>query len=314
MPKTIDPLVSIVIISYNHEKFIRKAIYSALSQKYPNIEIVISDDASEDGTVKIIKEHVEKYPNKFNIITSEKNIGPNENWFKAVQMCRGKYVIGLAGDDEFLGEIVSEQVEIMESDEKTAICYSDAIVFDVKKQKILYNLSDKTPTNSGGIEVALAESIYYSPALMFRRKFVPRENIFLGIRSGSDLAFYKEIMILAGSNAKIRYLPKVLYKYQKHDTNITVTQCSYRKEHIECIKILQNKYPEYKNLLMSSIYDFCCVGFFKSIFRMRFSDAIYFLSTGLKAASYNPFKFLRAIKWAIGFYRKRLLRVLKNRF
>ncbi len=301
------PLVSVVMISYNQEKFIRSSIESVLLQEYQNIEIVISDDASTDGTVKIIKEYAEKYPNKFNVITSKKNVGPNENWFKAVIESRGKYAIGLAGDDEFLPDIISEYINIMEEDSNIAICYSDAIVFDTNKQKVLYKLSDKAPTSSGGIDFALSDAIYYSPTLMFRRKLVPEENIFLGIRSGSDIAFYKEIMILSRPNRKIHYINKPLYKYQKHDKNITTTQSSYRREHIECIRILQNKYPEYKELLMPSIYDFCCVAFFKSIFKMKIRDAFYFLSTGLRASSYNVFKFFRAINWAMSFYKKILL-------
>jgi len=134
-----------------------------------------------------------------------------------------------------------------------------------------------------------------------------RKIFFLGIRSGSDIAFYKEIMILSRPNRKIHYINKPLYKYQKHDKNITTTQSSYRREHIECIRILQNKYPEYKELLMPSIYDFCCVAFFKSIFKMKIRDAFYFLSTGLRASSYNVFKFFRAINWAMSFYKKILL-------
>jgi len=172
------PLVSVVMISYNQEKFIRSSIESVLLQEYQNIEIVISDDASTDGTVKIIKEYAEKYPNKFNVITSKKNVGPNENWFKAVIESRGKYAIGLAGDDEFLPDIISEYINIMEEDSNIAICYSDAIVFDTNKQKVLYKLSDKAPTSSGGIDFALSDAIYYSPTLMFRRKLVPEENIF----------------------------------------------------------------------------------------------------------------------------------------
>jgi glycosyltransferase involved in cell wall biosynthesis len=294
------PLVSVAITTYNHQQFISNAIDSVLSQDYSNIEIIISDDASTDNTVEIINGYLEKYPNKIKVLATKRNMGVTANWFKCVSACSGKYIIGLAGDDEFLPGILSKQVKILEYDEKIAICYTNASVFHVPSQKELYLIGDKTPTKSGGLEVALSDSIYYSITSMFRKKFVPNHNIFTGIRHGSDLAFYKEIMMIAGLQAKIYYLPEVLYKYKKHSKNITVTQSEYRKDHIECIKILQKKYPHYKNFLDPAIYDFCCVALFKSLSRLNFKDAIYFILAGLKASKGNIL-FFRAIWWGIKF-------------
>lgn len=295
-------LVSVAIVTYNSERYIENAIKSVLTQDYPNIEIIISDDSSTDATVKIAQKIADQHLGKIKILTSKKNQGATINWFKCVQACSGKYVIGLAGDDELLPNLIEHQIKILEKDPNIAICYADAEVFDVINQKKLYNLSDKTPTKSGGIKLALQDSIYYSPTSMFRRSLVPEKNIFKNLRHGTDLAFYKEIMIIAGSNAKIQYLPQVLYKYQKHDANITVTQTKYRRDHIEAIKMLQKTYPFYANDLDPAIYDFACVAFCKSIIKLNFRDSFYFLSIGLKASKYNPFKFFRALTWGMKFY------------
>lgn len=300
--QNLHPLVSIAIITYNHARFIENAIKSVLSQDYLNIEIVISDDASGDNTVKIIQNIANQHPDKIRILTNAKNQGATENWFKCVQSCRGKYIIPLAGDDELLPDIISKQSAIMENDPNVALCYADAVVFDVVNQKKLYRLSDKTPTKSGGLKLALQDSIYYSPTTMLRKILLPKENIFKNLRHGTDLAFYKELMIIAGPLAKIHYVPEVLYKYQKHDANITVTQTQYRRDHIEAIKILQKKYPEYSKDLEPSIYDFACVAFFKSIAKLKLQDSFYFLSIGLKASHYNPLKFFRALMWGIKFH------------
>ncbi len=296
------PLLSIAMTTYNHGQFIEKTIKSVLMQDYTNIEIIISDDASTDATVKIAQNIANQHPDKIKILTSEKNQGATENWFKCTGACSGKYVLGLAGDDELLPNVIEDQIKILENDPNIAICYADAVVFDVMNQKKLYNLSDKTPTKSGGLKIALQDSIYYSPTSMFRRSLMPEKNIFKDLRHGTDLAFYKEIMIIAGSSAKIQYLPEVLYKYQKHDSNITVTQKEYRKDHIEAIKILQKKYPQYASDLRPAIYDFACVAFCKSLIKLNFRDSFYFLSAGLNASKYNPFKFFRALSWGIKFY------------
>ena len=301
------PLLSIAIITYNSEKFIGNGIQSILTQGYPNIEIIISDDASSDNTVKIISKYLKTYPKQIKLLLAKKNIGAAANWFKCVSACSGKYIIGLGGDDEFYPNMLSKQVNIMEGDPDIAICYADASVFDISTQKELYCLSEKSPTKSGGIEVALRDCIYYSPTMMFRKSWVSNENSFATIRHSSDIAFYKEIMILSAPNGKIHYLPEIVYKYQKHETNITVTNKEYRKEHIEAIKILQQKYPKYNEYLNGSIYDFCCVAFFKSLLRIKLNDAYYFLYTGLKAAQWNFFKFFRALMWGTKFIIKKSL-------
>ncbi len=302
MTDIVFPLVSVVILTYNSSKFIAEAIESVVSQDYPNIEIVISDDASRDNTMDIVAKYLKDYPNKIRALANEINTGPVNNWFKCIWACQGKYIVALAGDDKFLPSIIAKQVTQMENDPNTIICYTDASVFDVSLQKKLYCLSDKRPPLSGGIEVALSDAIYYSPTLMFRASFRPKENIFAAIRYGADLAFYKEVMILAGNKGKINYIPEVLYVYQKHGSNITETNSVYRKDHIDAIKILQTKYPQYAYLLKSSVYDFCCVGFCKTIARGGFKESWFFLKEGMKAANGNPFKFFRTLRWALRYY------------
>ncbi len=301
----ISSRVSVAIITYNSEKFVVKAIDSALAQDYPNIEIIISDDASTDSTLTQVKKYVAKYPGKIRLLTSKKNKGAVENWFKCVLACRGKYVTGLAGDDELYPNAISKQVAVMENNSEIAICYADVSVFHVPSGKEIYRLSQKAPAKSGGVEIALADSIYYSPTMMFLNKFAPKENSFKEIRHAADLAFYKEIMILSAPKGKIYYLPEILYKYQKHDSNITVTGFEYHKEHIESIKLLKIKYPKYSSCLNPSIYDFCCVAFFKNIIKFKYRNAGYFLYEGFCAAGGNPFKLFRALIWGVKFYFKK---------
>lgn len=306
MNSLVMPKVSVAIITFNSEKFIEQAIESVLLQDYTNIEIVISDDSSSDNTPKILEKYSKQYPDKIKVLLAKRNLGATKNWFKCVKACKGKYIACLAGDDEFLPGKISKQVDIMEKDTDISICYSDASVFDMKNNVEIYRLSMKAPTLSGNIETALSDSIYYSPTVMFRKELIPEVNIFKEIKYATDLAFYKEIMIRSFPDGKIYYLPEVLYIYKKHGTNITVTFKDHYKEHIQAIKILQTKYPKYAKDLAPSIYDFCCVAFFKNIMRFEYKKSGYFLYEGVRASGGNPFKFFRALIWGIKFYIKKI--------
>lgn len=308
MTDNTKPLVSIAVIVFNGEKLLESALDSALSQDYSNIEIVISDDASTDGTQEIIKDYQKRYPEKIKPLFSKKNQGITNNWFKCMQACSGKYVASLDSDDEFLPGKISKQVAIMENDPNIAVCYTDASVYCTKLQKEIYHLADKTPPKSGGVKTALSDCLYYSPTIMHRNDLMPKKNIFSEIRHAADLAFYKELMILSTPNGKIYYHPETLYIYKKHGNNITSSRKTHYNEHISAIKILQKEYPEFKNDLDPSIYDFCCVGFFKTLSESNIKNTLFFISEGLKASKGNPFKFLRATIWALQFYWKKKMR------
>ena len=95
MDDSINPLVSVVCTTYNHEAYIRQCLDGFIMQKtdFP-FEIIVHDDASTDSTVSIIKEYEDKYPNLFN------NIYRTENWFSQkkniwgylfTEKARGKY-------------------------------------------------------------------------------------------------------------------------------------------------------------------------------------------------------------------------------
>lgn len=96
------PICTILLISYNHSKFIKKAIESVLEQKTDyDFIIKIFDDASDDGTQEIIKEYANKYPHKIIPYLNSKNIGAQENIWKAYNSVNTKYFALLECDDNW---------------------------------------------------------------------------------------------------------------------------------------------------------------------------------------------------------------------
>lgn len=119
MYKENEVMISIAMPTYNHERYISKAIDSILMQEVSfNIEIVIADDSSTDNTQKIIKKYANKYPYKIKYIFREKNIGARANITDLKKRCSGKYLIILEGDDYWTdSKKLQKQVEFLESNE-----------------------------------------------------------------------------------------------------------------------------------------------------------------------------------------------------
>ena len=96
--------VDILMLTYNHEKFIDKAIKSILMQQTRfSYRVIIGEDCSTDSTRKIIMDYYLRYPDKFELYLWNTNVGMEENALKLMKECRGKYVASFeVGKTDFL--------------------------------------------------------------------------------------------------------------------------------------------------------------------------------------------------------------------
>lgn len=108
-------LVSIIIPTYNSEKFLDRTISGVLNQSYQNWELIIVDDCSKDGTVDIINNWKEKDSRIKLIVLKSNSGGPAHPKNIGLQEARGKYIAFLDHDDEWLPEKLEKQVAFLEN-------------------------------------------------------------------------------------------------------------------------------------------------------------------------------------------------------
>lgn len=109
----LNPLVSICIPTYNGDQFIAEAMYSAIAQTYPNLEIIVSDDASKDNTLQIVESYISKTEIPINIFKHKPN-GIGANWNHTIKQANGEYVKFLFQDDILLPNCITDMVKVME--------------------------------------------------------------------------------------------------------------------------------------------------------------------------------------------------------
>lgn len=117
------PLVSIVIPTYQGEKFLEEALASVFAQTYPNLEVIISDDSSVDRTLEIVQNFQLLSPIEFKIFTHQR-LGMIENWNFAISMARGKYIKFLFQDDILTASCIEDLVNLAERDEEIGLVFS----------------------------------------------------------------------------------------------------------------------------------------------------------------------------------------------
>lgn len=131
------PLVSVKMITYNHEPYIAQAIEGVLQQKttFP-IELIIGEDCSTDGTRKIVLEYQKKYPNVIRVLTSDQNVGARRNGIRTDSPCRGKYIAYCEGDDYWHDlQKLQKQVDFLEQNPDYGAVHSDVVLYDVSQKK-----------------------------------------------------------------------------------------------------------------------------------------------------------------------------------
>ena len=148
-------LVSVVMITYGHEKYIRQAIEGVLMQQGDfDLELVIANDCSPDNTDAVVQDVLSHHSNAHWIryVRHEKNIGMMPNFIFALQQAKGKYVALCEGDDYWTDPFkLQKQVDFLETNLEYVVCYHDAIVVNDCDEKIaesLLPLNHKVDYNS----------------------------------------------------------------------------------------------------------------------------------------------------------------------
>jgi hypothetical protein len=125
------PLVSAIVLCYNQARFVGECLESVKAQNYPNLELIVNDDASKDDSVAVIEGWLAKNSIPHHFLKNKTNQGICRSVNNTLRQARGKYISGIAADDVWLPGKLRTQVEILERlPEKVGVVYSDALQMD----------------------------------------------------------------------------------------------------------------------------------------------------------------------------------------
>lgn len=146
--------IAVIIPSYNYGQFLVEAVESVIRQTRQPDEILISDDCSNDNTEEIARFYKNKYPNLIRYNRNDKNLGIIKHFNKAVSLTKSDYVCFLGADNRFRSDYIEKTAEVLDSDDKIAIAYTDCALFG-SRAKLLYDTVP--PSQKRGV----VDGIYY---------------------------------------------------------------------------------------------------------------------------------------------------------
>lgn len=169
------PLVSVCMITFNHEKYISEAIDGVLMQKtnFP-FELIIGEDCSTDYTREIIRKYEKENPNIIRIITSEKNVGIFNNLIRTLKVCNGKYIALCEGDDYWTDKYkLQKEIDILEKESSVGLVCSECERYNQTDNTFLNNKKIKT-IKSYSVRNLMGISPINTLTVIFRSSYLPK--------------------------------------------------------------------------------------------------------------------------------------------
>lgn len=169
--------LSVFVVTYNHEKFIRQCLDSILMQKVDfDYEIVIGEDSGTDQTLSICEEYAREY-SQIKLLPKTNRLGIAGNWKRVLSECKGKYVAMCEGDDYWCDPLkLQKQVDFLESDkdENFVLCFHDVMLKDGEDNIIEESKTEGGIANSDRSSYDLITGYHPSTqTVMFRQKYLP---------------------------------------------------------------------------------------------------------------------------------------------
>lgn len=242
---SIPPVISVFLMTYNHEKFIEQALKGILMQKTNfDFDIVVGEDCSTDNTRKILLEYADKYPGKFKLLLHERNIGAMANQIAVFSACKGRYIALCEGDDCWIDPSkLQKQVDFLENNTDCGLVHTDYNILMADEKGLNEIKSYHNTTNKlipvGKVHKALIRNNFIaSLTVVARRSLIddyfakmPMKRIFSYIQGDYPLWLY-----IAGQT-NIGYINSTTSSYRVLESSI-----SHSKQKMKKIAFLLSEY------------------------------------------------------------------------
>ncbi|HKF04097.1 MAG TPA: glycosyltransferase [Candidatus Sulfotelmatobacter sp.] len=221
--------VSVLVMTYNHERYISQALDSVLVQQTSfDWEVLVSEDCSTDQTRQIVKEYADRHPGLIRLILSEKNLHSNEVVARGILAAEGQYLALLDGDDYWLtSDKLQNQVDFMDRHPESTVCFHQSVVHDERTQRPDWYWTPPHQKEISNLQDICMDNFIATSSTMFRRRAIQRPPEWY-------IAFFPitdwPLHILYAEQGTIGYLPKTMSVYRYHEGGAYSGWTQSRKE------------------------------------------------------------------------------------
>lgn len=216
--------MTIGIPTCNRVRLLENALASALDQSYPNVEIVVSDNASNDGTSNLLAD----YGDKITVISQQENIGMTRNWDACLSASSGEYFLLLSDDDYLEPDAVQRLVDgYGDRDEPIAFVYGRTVVHKANGDRVDHPVTPPVLENSIDFILENYRNRRFASlgAVLLRTSEMRALGGYRNDRFDlvSDCAMMFGICLL-NPVRKVRFVDAPVFNYRVHGSNLTTSE------------------------------------------------------------------------------------------
>jgi glycosyltransferase involved in cell wall biosynthesis len=226
----VTPTVSVAMITYNHEQYIKQALESIVSQKTNfKIELIIGEDCSTDATRKICEEYVSKYPQTIRLLPGVSNLGVTPNFVRTLRACSGKFVAVCEGDDYWTDSLkLQRQADFLAANEDYVACFHAVKVIDADDNLIRKSKGSFKSKNDFSGDDLIRGKVMSLSSVCFRNIIEEYPEEFLRSPTGDNF-----LSSLLGNFGKGKFLNEIEPSaYRMHSSGMWSLQNDGRKRMI----------------------------------------------------------------------------------
>ncbi|MEB3206528.1 MAG: glycosyltransferase, partial [Vampirovibrionales bacterium] len=214
----IPPLVSVLVTTYNHGRFIAQTLDSILMQQTTfRVEILVGEDCSTDDTAAIVQTYQARYPDRIRAFISPHNEGGHANFSRLLEHAQGQYLAWVEGDDYWIDpKKLEKQVAFLAQHPDVALCFHAVEIIEQGSAETA-SASKVTISNAGQApETTMARlclgNYIRTASSMVRRGVVTTLPEWIYPLPLGDWPFF----LLHAQTGKIGFLPDVMAAYRSH--------------------------------------------------------------------------------------------------
>ncbi len=234
MIEDMDILVSIIIITYNSSKYVLETLESAKNQTYNNIELIVSDDASTDDTVRVCRDWIESNKERFvktQLLVADKTTGIPGNCNRGVKAATGEWIKWIAGDDALMEGCIQSYVDFHKMEPDALIMFSnvDRYVSSFEPENKLapyptknLKISQPNVTYQKQFQILLRVYKVWTSSLFISKSVFDKYGLYdESLRYWEDRPF---LLKVTKQGVKLYYVDIISCKYRKHGDSIQISK------------------------------------------------------------------------------------------
>jgi glycosyltransferase involved in cell wall biosynthesis len=221
-----NPLISVLIPSYNHERYIEETIRSIWTQPYRQVEIIVVDDLSSDGSVALLKRLQGESRCRMEVLVNEERLGPAATVNRAISLANGELFALFASDDVYAEDPFSRSVEMFRKDPGLQIVYGNGTRFDGKRIRgVVHKEGVKKLLARSAPEIL--EYLYTNTSPLFMQTALIKKDLIINIgcfdeslKADDWLINIKIFRELARTGGGYAYRDEPVFMYRTHGANM----------------------------------------------------------------------------------------------